>query len=90
MHLRPAAEVAGIACSHKSEIVFSSGGKRADACSVFELLILGIRYGDLVKISVAGRDAVDAMHALDAILGACSEREEFLNLPGEDFDSFAA
>ncbi len=87
LHMRPASVVAGIAGSFGSEISFSQGESRADARSIFELLILGIRHGDLVEISVVGHDAEAAMDALLEFLDADAENT---NLHGEGFNTFAA
>ncbi len=89
LHMRPASIVAGIARSYGSEVTFSLAGDRADACSIFELLILGIKHGDLVEISVVGHDAAAAMDALLEFLDSCSDAEN-TNIPGEDFNTFAA
>ncbi len=70
LHMRPAAEVAKIAGAHEAQIVVSVDGNRADARSIFELLILGVQHGDLLEVSAVGCDAEQALIALGGFLDA--------------------
>lgn len=90
LHIRPASDLARIACSHESEIVFFRDGNHADARSIFELLILGIKHGDLVGIVAEGHDAEAAMDALDVFLESCSIQGDSPPAHGPDLDSCAA
>ena len=90
LHFRPASEVVRIAFAHESKIIFASDETQGDARSIFELLFLGIKQGDLVEISVVGHDAEAAMDALCVFLDSCLEQGESFDADGSNLDSFAA
>lgn len=91
LHMRPAAEVVRIASSYEAEIHLSVADKRASAYSILELLVLGIRKGDMVQVSAFGHDAEDALDALGTFLDSYRDREKISDPHGRgDLDSFAA
>lgn len=64
LHARPASLLVQAAARFKAKIQLSAHGKQADATSIFGVLSLGARQGDIVMMRAAGIDAQDALSAL--------------------------
>ena len=69
LHLRVASAVAGVAREHKTTAIHVSCGncRRADACSVLELLTLEANRGTHLEIIADGPDETCVMAALARI-----------------------
>ena len=65
LHARPAAMLVKTAQEYDSEIVMTCGGHNANAKSIIELLMLGAAQGMRVTLTAVGRDARDAIRAID-------------------------
>lgn len=68
LHARPAAKVAQVASSVKSQVTFGKGGKSVSAKNVLSLLSLGIKEGDKVNVTVEGEDEDAAVRQLEELL----------------------
>lgn len=68
LHARPAAEVVKEASQYKCDIVFSANGRQADAKSIFEVLALGLRFGDCLAMTAQGEGATLALERLQSLL----------------------
>jgi len=69
LHLRVASAVAGVARDHQTTAVHVSCGncRRANACSVLELLTLGAEHGAHLEIVADGPDETAVFDALDQV-----------------------
>jgi phosphotransferase system HPr (HPr) family protein len=70
IHIKPASEVSRIAYSFDSTITLAKADERADACSIFEIMILGGSLGDSLEISAIGHDAEEALDAVSSFIGS--------------------
>lgn len=64
LHMRHAAEIVMIAYQFDSDIMIQKAPNRANARSIFELLMLGIQCGETFELTATGSDAVMAADAL--------------------------
>ena len=55
-HARPCGVISEQAACFRSKIIVSKGKKRADALRLFDLLALGVRYGDEITFLFEGED----------------------------------
>jgi phosphotransferase system HPr (HPr) family protein len=69
LHLRPAAKVAILAQSFRSDIRVLCRGATADAKSLLDLVVLAAGCGTTLDIVVQGPDAEQAVAALSKLLG---------------------
>lgn len=56
IHARPAADIAKLVGTHKSEVTLEVGSKKANGKSVLMLTTLGAKNGTEVKVTVSGPD----------------------------------
>ena len=68
IHARPAGFVVKEAKKYKAQAVIALGDKRADAKKLTELMSMGIKYGDEIKVEVSGEDEETACTALETVL----------------------
>lgn len=68
VHARPCARLAQTCVNFKSRITASCDEKTADCRNVLELLALGVRMGDTLKITVEGVDEEACALALEEVL----------------------
>lgn len=68
IHARPAGIVAKEAKKYESEIIFSHGGKKADAKKLTELMAMGIKCGDELAVEAGGTDEEAACEAMAKVL----------------------
>lgn len=61
IHARPAGLLAKTAKSFKSEIILEKGEKSVNATKIMQLMGMGIKCGDKVKIKVTGEDEEQAV-----------------------------
>ncbi len=80
LHARPAAALVRIAAEHGSAVwiarVGDPPGADADARSITEVLALGIRRGERVRVWAEGADADAVLAAIDALLSGPEPGEE--------------
>jgi phosphotransferase system HPr (HPr) family protein len=67
LHLHPISQIVRCAQSHSCSITFLHNGKRADAKSAFDLMLLGAECGAVLSVEATGADAVAAVGALVAL-----------------------
>jgi len=87
LHMRPVAEISKLAYSFDAIVAFHKNNKIAHGHSVVELLMLGVFYGDVIKVTAIGNDAEDA---LKAIADYVEKYTDDFSPHDEDADSFAA
>lgn len=63
IHARPAAELMKEMSSYKSTIIITKEGKSANIKSLLQLMGLGVKEGETVKVTVEGEDEEKAMEA---------------------------
>lgn len=68
IHARPAGEFVKAAKSFDSKITISKDGKSADAKKIFGVMGLGVKQGNVVKITVDGADEDAAAAALEEFM----------------------
>ena len=64
LHVRAATVLAQLAATFTSTVVLEHDGERANAKSVMHLLLLTAPLGAVVKVSIDGDDATDALAAV--------------------------
>lgn len=67
LHLTPSARVVRCAQQFKSRIVLRHKRKKADACSILQVLSLGAAYGADVEIRVTGPDEKEAIRSIEEV-----------------------
>ncbi|MDO4571422.1 MAG: HPr family phosphocarrier protein [Planctomycetia bacterium] len=67
IHIRPASIIARCAAQFQSEIELEAEGKRVDARSIFDILLLAATKGTSVQIIATGEDHYKAAHAVAAL-----------------------
>lgn len=70
LHARPAALIARAARGFAADITVALESRRADAKSVLALLTLGAPHGAELRVTAEGRDAPEALHALERLLAS--------------------
>lgn len=60
LHVRPAAELAGLAKKFKSDIILGYASKEANARSIISVLALGLKKGSVIDLKVDGEDYQEA------------------------------
>lgn len=68
LHARPASELVKIASTFKSDIKIISKGKEGNAKSIMNIMALGIKQGDEIKIEANGEDAQQAIEKIQSEL----------------------
>jgi phosphocarrier protein HPr len=68
LHARSAAMVVKAASRFQSTITLDVDGRQASARSLMELLRLGARQGQVIRIRVDGRDAEDGLHSIKSMI----------------------
>lgn len=64
IHARPAGMLAKTAKNFKSEITLEKDGKTVSCTKLIALMGLGVRCGDVIKITVSGADEQEAEREL--------------------------
>ena len=70
LHARAAARLVKLASAYRASLVVESGGKRADAGSILQLLKLGATRGATLHLRAEGDDADAAVAAAAALVAA--------------------
>ena len=65
LHARPAGALSKIAKEFKSEILIQKNGKAVNATKIMMLMGLGIKCGDVVKVSATGEDELQAISKIE-------------------------
>lgn len=68
IHARPAAQFVKTASKFSSEIRVEKDGEEVDGKSIMGLMMLAAGHGSVLKISVEGEDAEEAMAALESLI----------------------
>lgn len=87
LHMRPVAEISKLAYKYDAIVLFHKNDKIAHSHSVVEMLMLGVFYGDVIKVTAIGKDAEDALKTITEYVE--SYTDDFSPKDG-DADSFAA
>jgi phosphotransferase system HPr (HPr) family protein len=75
LHARPAALLVRTAQDYDAEIVMVCGGRSVNAKSIMGILTLGAAQGAIVTVTAEGREAAEAIRAIEDLF-ACSFHEE--------------
>ncbi len=67
LHARPAANLVRAASRFRSTILVHKGPKAAAAESINQLMTLGVRQGDEIRVTAVGEDAESALAAIEAL-----------------------
>jgi multiphosphoryl transfer protein len=87
IHARPAATLASRIKTLAATVTLSAHGKTANARSAIALMSLGVRKGETVTIRAVGPDAVAAVAALEAAIGAAAQELQSAPESGGQFAS---
>ena len=69
LHARPAAQIAAALRPFDARTTIAMQGRSANARSTVAMMSLGVHCGDIVEVISVGADAVQAMSALEKLLG---------------------
>jgi phosphocarrier protein len=75
-HLRPMAAFARLADRFQSTVTLSTGQRRVNGKSMFELMLLAAEQGTDILLEVSGSDAAAAIEPLSALLAAPAADDE--------------
>ncbi len=81
LHARPAAKFVAAANRFESDVQVSKGSQSANAKSINQVALLGVRQGEEILISAAGVDAVDVLAELRALVEDNFGEDELLESP---------
>lgn len=70
LHARPAALFVKTANAFTSEIVVEKGGKKVNGKSIMGIMMLAAAKGSAIKIKTKGKDAHEAMGALQELISS--------------------
>lgn len=68
LHARPATVFVKAASTYKSTVMVEANGKKADGKSLLNLLALGVKHGQEIKVITKGEDEEAALNQLCDIL----------------------
>ena len=68
LHARAAAQLVQIANRYQAEVLVAKDGEEVNGKSIMGLLMLAAPVGSLLKVTVTGADAVEAMQAIGALI----------------------
>lgn len=68
LHARAAARFVQVASECDSDIQIYANGKQADGRSIMELMMLAVSKGSEVEIRASGRDSIQAVKRLSALI----------------------
>ena len=71
MHARPAGMFAKLAKSHRSKIVIYKEDKSSDALRIMNVMRIGIRQGDMIRITADGEDEEQAIAQVEQTCREC-------------------
>ncbi len=70
LHQRPAAAFVRIASKFEAEVVVEKDGEEVNGKSILGMLTLAASCGETIKITTRGRDADEAMKALEELVAS--------------------
>lgn len=88
LHMRPIAEISKLAYRFDAIVAFHKNGKIAHGHSVVEMLMLGVFFGDVIKVTAIGNDAEDALKAVAEYVE--NYTDDYLSPQDGNTGSFAA
>ena len=65
IHARPAGLIVQTARQYEASATLSIGGKSADCKKLFQLMQLGVRQGDEVRLTATGTDSREAVAGIE-------------------------
>lgn len=68
IHARPAGIVARTAQKYMSEILVGRGDVQTDAKKLMQLMALGVKNGEEIRVTVEGKDEREAAAAMENVL----------------------
>lgn len=68
IHARPAGIVVKNAQKYKSEILVFRGDAQADAKKLMQLMALGVKHGEEIRVTAEGSDEEEAAAAMENVL----------------------
>lgn len=69
LHARASAKLTQLASSFKSEVMLSRNNRRVNAKSIMGVMMLAAAKGTTINIETNGSDEVEAMQALQNLIG---------------------
>ena len=69
LHARASAKLTQLASSFKSEVMLSRNNRRVNAKSIMGVMMLAAAKGTTINIETNGADEVEAMQALQNLIG---------------------
>jgi phosphocarrier protein len=69
LHARASAKLTQLASSFKSEVMLSRNNRRVNAKSIMGVMMLAAAKGSTINIETNGADEVEAMQALQSLIG---------------------
>ena len=67
IHARPASEIAKLARTFDAKVVIAKDFEQVDATDVLQLLMLGAGQGESLRLEATGRQAEEALDALEQL-----------------------
>ena len=86
LHLRAAAEIVRVASAYDAAVTLECRGVQADARSVLSILCLAAECGTTLSTVAVGKDAAQALDALEALFVVGFGQEQDTSVPGESVD----
>ena len=68
IHARPAAIMTQEANKYEAEVTINAHGKNANLKSIMSVMALGVKTGEEIVITADGKDADDALTAIEKIM----------------------
>jgi multiphosphoryl transfer protein len=68
LHARPAARIAACVRTFDARVTLVHGERRADAASLVAMMGLGVKDGDILRLTAAGPQAAEALTALETLM----------------------
>ena len=76
LHARAAAKLIDLASGFESRIRIYRGEREADAKSIMKVMMLAASKGTTIEVRAQGADAVEAVEAIERLVGARFEESE--------------
>ena len=75
LHVRPAALLVKVAQRFAADVEIAYNGNKANAKSIMSVMVLGAEHGAPVVVTAAGRDAAEALAAIEALFSTNFQEE---------------
>ena len=76
MHARAAAKFVNLASNFESEVELAKGARKVNGKSIMGVMMLAAGKGSIVTVHAAGRDELEAVHQLEALINRRFGEEE--------------